>query len=172
MTAKTKTHDDGKSFAHVERLLKRLEVRVPGYPRDLAVLARLAAHIEKKMIETSNAMLKPHGLSYAMYQVLVISHGSESATPKELADATGERPTNVTHICDELEKRGLVLRSPHESDRRSLQIELTASGREVLAILQPQMWEIWRTRYQGIDAADRKRLLESMRQQYRNLGGA
>lgn len=173
MTEKEKPQADGKSFAHVERLLKRLQVRVPGYPHDLAVLVRLAAHIEKKMVEVSNALLKPHGLNYTMYQVLVICLGSDDAapTPSELADATGERPTNVTHLCDELEKRSLVLRQRDVHDRRRVQIVLTDKGRELLAELQPQMWDIWRARHQGSSAAERKQLLDLLRRQYQNLGG-
>jgi MarR family transcriptional repressor of emrRAB len=167
-----KAVNDDKSFAQVERLLKRLEVRVPGYPRDLAVLVRLAAHIEKKMIEVSNITLKPYGLNYAMYQVLVISLGSDAATATALADATGERPTNITHICDELEKRELLVRDRDTHDRRRVQIALTEQGRELLCELQPLMWQIWRTRYQGISAGERKQLLELMRRQYQNLGGA
>jgi MarR family transcriptional repressor of emrRAB len=161
-----------KSFEHVERLLKRLEVRVPGYPRDLAVLVRLAAHIEKKMIEVSNTTLKPYGLNYAMYQVLVISLGSESTSATALADATGERPTNLTHLCDELEKRALIERHRDHHDRRRVQIALTEKGRALLSELQPLMWDIWRARYQGSNAAERKQLLELMRRQYQNLGGA
>lgn len=161
-----------KSFVQVERLLKRIEVRASGYPRDLAVLARLAAHIEKKMVEISSSTLKPYGLTYAMYQVLVISLGSDAATATALADATGERPTNVTHICNELEKRALIVRDRDSQDRRRVQIALTEKGRELLGELQPRMWEIWRARYQGINAAERKQLLELMRRQYQNLGGA
>lgn len=172
-SAVRETGRDSKSFAHIERLLKRLEVRVPGYPRDLAVLARLAAHIEKKTIEASNALLKPHGLNYAMYQVLVISLGSEQAVATtELADATGERPTNVTHICDELERQDLILRSRAEHDRRRIHIELTQQGQQLLAELQPLMWQIWRARYRGINGAERKQLLELMRRQYQNLSEA
>ena len=162
--------DDSKAFAHIERLLKRLEVRVPGYPRDLAVLARLAAHIEKKMIEISNTALKPYDLNYAMYQVLVISLGSEAAiATTDLAAATGERPTNITHLCDQLERRGLVLRSRDGTDRRRIRIALTEQGQHLLTELQPLIWHIWRARYQGIDSSERKQLLEAMRRQYRNL---
>lgn len=163
--------DDAKAFAHVERLLQRLEVRVPGYPRDLAVLARLAAHIEKKMIGVSNARLKPYGVTYTMYQVLVICLGSDAAalTPRELADATGERPTNITHLCTELEARGLVSRSRGEQDRRQILIALTEAGRRLLVQLQPLMWEVWRERYRGIAVDERRQLLASMRRQYRNL---
>jgi MarR family transcriptional repressor of emrRAB len=165
--------ENNRSFASVERLLKKLEVSVPGYPRDLAVLVRLAAHIEKKMIEASNAMLKPHGLNYTMYQVLVISLGSGDVAPtlRDLAGATGERATNMTHLCDELEARDLLQRQRDTRDRRRTYIVLTAAGRKLLAKLQPQMWEIWRSRFQGITAAQRKQLLELMRLQYRNIGG-
>ena len=165
---------DARSFAHVEQLLSRLEQRVPGYPRELAVLSRLAAHIEKKVVALGNAVLKPYGITYPMYQVLVICLGSEAdaLAPGEIAEATGERPTNVTHLCAELERRGLVSRSRGEQDRRYVRIALTQSGRELLAELQPLLWDIWRRRYHGIAAGERRQLLAMLRQQYHNMAEA
>jgi MarR family transcriptional repressor of emrRAB len=176
MTGKTKAlaaNTSAGSFAETEKLLKRLEGRVGGYPRDLALLVRLATHLEKRMVEVSNALLKPHGLSYSMYQVLVICLGSEAAPPmpSELAEALGERATNITHLCDELEKRQLALRQRDSADRRRIQMVLTPAGRALLSELQPAMWEIWQARYKGSTQAERKLVLESMRRQYQHLGG-
>lgn len=41
-------------------------------------------------------------------------------------------PTTITLVIDQLEKRGLVSRSPHPTDRRTVLASLTPEGLRVL----------------------------------------
>jgi DNA-binding MarR family transcriptional regulator len=50
-------------------------------------------------------------------------------TGRELADAIGTDPPHVSLIVDELEKKGLVERTPHPTDRRAKIVTATAAGR-------------------------------------------
>jgi DNA-binding MarR family transcriptional regulator len=50
-------------------------------------------------------------------------------TGRQLADALGTDPPHITVIVDELEKKGLVERTPHPTDRRAKMLTVTASGR-------------------------------------------
>src|SRR3982074_2226100 len=64
--------------------------------------------------------LKPHGLTFARYEALVLlTFSRRSALPMRVM---GERlqlhPTSVTNIVDRLEKDGLVKRGPHPTARR------------------------------------------------------
>ncbi|MDQ8046708.1 MAG: MarR family transcriptional regulator [Solirubrobacteraceae bacterium] len=52
---------------------------------------------------------------------------------RELADALGTDPPNVTGIVDDLESQGLVRRGPHPTDRRAKIVDLTAKGRRLAA---------------------------------------
>ncbi|MFI0447344.1 MarR family winged helix-turn-helix transcriptional regulator [Actinomadura sp. 6N118] len=52
-------------------------------------------------------------------------------TMRELAERMSCEPSNATFVIDKLEKRGLVERRPHPSDRRAKQLVLTPEG-EVL----------------------------------------
>jgi DNA-binding MarR family transcriptional regulator len=55
--------------------------------------------------------------------------GGASALPvRELVLATGQRPSTLTGVLDRLERRGLLERVPHPSDRRALQAQLTPAG--------------------------------------------
>jgi DNA-binding MarR family transcriptional regulator len=57
--------------------------------------------------------------------------GDADALPvRELVRATGQRPSTLTGVLDRLERRGLLERAPHPSDRRALQVALTADGKE------------------------------------------
>ncbi len=67
-------------------------------------------------------------LSYPRVRALeVLATGP--AIMKDLADALGTTPRNVTAMVDALEHGGLVTRLPHPSDRRATLIELTELGR-------------------------------------------
>ncbi len=54
-------------------------------------------------------------------------------TQRELAERLSADPPYVTLMVDDLERRGLVRRKPHPTDRRARLVELTASGRAAAA---------------------------------------
>jgi DNA-binding MarR family transcriptional regulator len=60
---------------------------------------------------------------------LAIQPRTQSALAKRLS----ADPPYVTLMVDDLEKRGLVQRTPHPDDRRAKLVELTAAGRVVAA---------------------------------------
>ncbi|MCX2949796.1 MarR family winged helix-turn-helix transcriptional regulator [Lentzea sp. NEAU-D7] len=77
-----------------------------------------------------DAALKPHGLTFARYEALVLLYFSrKGALPMRVM---GERlqlhPTSVTNIVDRLESDGLVRRTPHPTDRRTTLVEITEAG--------------------------------------------
>jgi MarR family transcriptional regulator, organic hydroperoxide resistance regulator len=49
-------------------------------------------------------------------------------TMGELAERLSCEPSNATFILDRLEKRGLIERRPHPTDRRAKQLVLTSDG--------------------------------------------
>src|SRR4051812_47696542 len=79
--------------------------------------------------------LKPHGLTFARYEALVLlSFSQRGSLPMRMM---GERlqlhPTSITNIVDRLEADGLARRLPHPSDRRTTLVEMTDAGRARLA---------------------------------------
>jgi len=75
--------------------------------------------------------LKPHGLTFARYEALVLlTFAKHASLPMRVM---GERlqlhPTSVTNIVDRLERDGLVKRVPHPTDRRTTLVEITEKGR-------------------------------------------
>ncbi|GAB2587403.1 MarR family transcriptional regulator [Streptomyces capparidis] len=49
-------------------------------------------------------------------------------TMRDLAERMSCEPSNATFVIDKLEKRGLVERRPHPTDRRAKHLVLTADG--------------------------------------------
>jgi DNA-binding MarR family transcriptional regulator len=82
------------------------------------------------------AVLKPHAITFARYEVLMLLHFSRRGSlPMTLiSERLQVHPTSVTNTVDRLQAAGLVRRSPHPDDRRSTIIELLAAGREVAQV--------------------------------------
>lgn len=146
----------GDSFSDVEQRIELTRRRLPGYPLEHARLARLITHIQKRQTELCNAVLKPYELSYVTYTALMMMYGSaeQTTTPSELSNATGEKPTNVTRICDELLHKGLIERYPSTSDRRRVVLRLTARGEQLVEQFQPKIWRILQQLYGELSPAE------------------
>jgi DNA-binding MarR family transcriptional regulator len=76
--------------------------------------------------------LKPHGLTFARYEALVLLTFSKrgSLPMRVMGERLQLHPTSVTNIVDRLEAEGLVKRTPHPTDRRTTLAEITEAGRE------------------------------------------
>src|SRR3954465_859761 len=90
--------------------------------------------VQQLLLARFDEVLKPHGLTFARYEALVLLAFSRSG---ELPmGKIGERlmvhPTSVTNIMQRLEQQGLVSRRPNPSDGRGLLASLTEEGREVM----------------------------------------
>ncbi len=53
-------------------------------------------------------------------------------TPGELAEHEKVQPPSITRVIAALEERGLVMRAPHETDRRQVMLTATESGKALV----------------------------------------
>jgi DNA-binding MarR family transcriptional regulator len=86
------------------------------------------------LIERLEAALRPHGLTATTYMMLVTLSLSERGTRRlsYLARYLMVHQTTVTQMVDHCERRGLVERRPHPTDRRTTLAVLTRQGRALL----------------------------------------
>jgi DNA-binding MarR family transcriptional regulator len=78
-----------------------------------------------------DSALKPHGLTFARYEALVLLTFSRAGSlpMRVMGERLQLHPTSVTNIVDRLEADGLVRRNPHPTDRRTTLVEITDDGR-------------------------------------------
>jgi len=81
-------------------------------------------------------LLRPLNVSAAGGLVLGILGDRGPMAPSELSDRLIVTRATVTGVLDSLERRGFVHRSAHPVDRRSLLVEITPEGLEVLRQLR------------------------------------
>jgi len=103
---------------------------------DAKAMAAVTAimRVQQILLSQLDALLRPHGLTFARYEALVLlSFSREGALPMRLI---GERlmvhPTSVTNTIHRLERQQLVVRKPNPRDGRGTLAEITAEGRAVM----------------------------------------
>jgi DNA-binding MarR family transcriptional regulator len=88
------------------------------------------------------------------YQVLSIAGSGACSNQAAIAESSGLDRTVLTYLIDDLEKAGLVVRTPDPNDRRARRITLTDAGTRRLAELQSRMREVEDQLLAGLPAAD------------------
>ena len=103
---------------------------------DAKAMAAVTAimRVQQILLAQLDALLRPHGLTFARYEALVLlSFSRDGALPMRII---GERlmvhPTSVTNTIDRLEQQKLVVRRPNPRDGRGTLAEITEAGRTVM----------------------------------------
>lgn len=154
-------------FSSTEQRIAVTCTRFPSFPRRPVTLARLITHLHKQMHDRSNAVLKPHGVNYSEYSLLMMLYGSASGTmsPSELAEAAGEKSANITRLTNELCGKGLIDRSASVDDRRKLVLSLTAQGVALIESFLPEVGELVQRQTEVLSAPEQAQL-ESLLKKY------
>lgn len=76
----------------------------------------------------------------------LVESDSEGMTQREIADNMASDPNTVASLLERMEKAGLLVRSPHETDRRARRVRLLEEGvskyhiaREIAVSLQQEV---------------------------------
>ncbi|GAA1153489.1 MarR family transcriptional regulator [Nocardioides aquiterrae] len=90
--------------------------------------------VQQLVIGRLDAILKPHGLTFARYEALVLLvFSSRGSLPLgKMGERLQVHPTSVTSIVRRLETAGLVVRRAHPEDGRAVLAEITEAGRELV----------------------------------------
>lgn len=153
------------SFRAADERLVRTAERGPDFDLDTVTLARLINFVSKGLANAANRVLKAHGLNHAAYAVLVMLFGAAefTLTPSQLADATHEKPANITRICDELLQAGLIARVSDAHDRRRVQVSLTKAGRAVISRVLPDMARMTQASFIHLSPSERVQINQLLR---------
>ncbi|KQN77978.1 MULTISPECIES: MarR family winged helix-turn-helix transcriptional regulator [Duganella] len=159
------------SFDATNKRLKNIHARIPEFPEDLMRLLRMTYHVQKRIKDLSNAALRKHDLVDTSYMVLAVLYGSENetSTASTLGEACMEKPANLTRVCNDLEKQGLISRGNRPGDRRCVMITLTDAGREMAEKVMPEVWGTTTRAYDGYAASDIAALETLLARQLDNL---
>ena len=82
--------------------------------------------------------LEKHGLTPSQFAVLEALYHVGPLCLSELAKKILRTSGNLTMVVDNLEKSGYVKRVPSPQDRRYISVEITESGRKLIASVFPE----------------------------------
>lgn len=87
------------------------------------------------LVAELDRLLKPYSLSRTAFLLMATLLMSREHTRPlgQLSRQLMVHPTTVTLVIDQLEGRGLVSRTPHPTDRRTVLASLTEEGRQVVS---------------------------------------
>lgn len=96
-------------------------------------LNHLIIEFYEKLSSWEYSVVRGQELTLSQMHAIEILGLHQAMRMKELAEKMGVTTGSLTVVVDKLVKKGLVKRTPHESDRRSLIVELTEEGMEHFA---------------------------------------
>ncbi len=131
------------SFALIESQIDRVKARLIDAPVQDIVLVRLLKSLSAQLGYHLGQKVRPHGINEVGFRTLTMLYAQldTGINPSDLSDASGETRTNMTRICDELVRKGLVRRRASTQDRRRIVLELTRKGVSLIEKLLPQVWK-------------------------------
>jgi MarR family transcriptional regulator, organic hydroperoxide resistance regulator len=89
--------------------------------------------VTHRLLAALDRRLEPMGLTAGEVNALACLGAGEPLALRDLVEATGQRPSTLTGVVDRLERRGLVARQPHPTDRRAFHVAPTPEGRRAIA---------------------------------------
>ncbi|MCM6776863.1 MarR family transcriptional regulator [Nocardia sp. CDC159] len=132
-------------------------------------IKRLGRLLDREMKD----FFAPHGLEYWEFDVLSTlrrSGGPDGLTAGALIKATMVTSGAITNRIDRMAAKGLVRRTSDPSDRRTVRIQLTDAGRELIDELMPLHVANQIRILGGLDRPDLDRLIVLLRALLESLG--
>jgi DNA-binding MarR family transcriptional regulator len=119
-------------FDPIDEAARQWGLHWDGVPAMHAVTSLM--RVQQLVLGRLDAILRPHGLTFARYEALVLlCFSSRGSLPLgKMGERLQVHPTSVTSIIDRLEGAGLVVRRRHPDDGRAVLAEITDAGRELV----------------------------------------
>lgn len=124
----------GLPFDPIERAGRTWEQRFG--PASSMRAATSVFRVQQILLARFDAALKPHVLTFARYEVLVLLTFSRTGELplKIIGSRLMVHPTSVTNVIDRLVAAGYVSRRPNPADGRGVLAGITTSGRAVVDV--------------------------------------
>jgi DNA-binding MarR family transcriptional regulator len=113
-----------------------------------------AIHMAAHAIALYVSSAKELGVSQAEAHVLAHLHERGSSSVSDIHSRFGHRRSTLTSVLDRLADAGFVKRSTAQDDRRSVNVDLTARGREMSSKVHALLLRLEQRARSQIKAAD------------------
>lgn len=111
----------------------------PALRQDAERLADIFTKLQRRLILKLSKELSRGKLSFAQYFLLGFLARDERLSMSEIATKMGHTTAAATGLVDRLEALGFLKRSHCCDDRRKIEVEITASGAELVSRVREDM---------------------------------
>ena len=115
-------------------------------------LGYLVHRASKLSMATAHAAFADAEISFTQWIMLALLVNGTATTAAELSRHMGHNSGAMTRRVDQLQEKGLVCRRPMQGDRRATRLEITATGRETVAVLAARVQGLWNRILDGFTA--------------------
>lgn len=112
------------------------------------------------LVERTDRAVKPLGLTAQQIGVVLMLSSGRADTPFELSRAMSYDSGSMTRLLDRLEKKGFVVRTRSDADRRMVKLELTPQGHEAARQLPSLGAAVLNEQLRGFSSADLATLID------------
>lgn len=124
------------------------------------------------LVERMDRAVKPLGLTAQQIGVILLLSAHRASTPFELSRVMSYDSGSMTRLLDRLEKKGFVVRTRSDADRRMVKLELTPQGVDAARQLPELGTAVLNEQLRGFSAADHATLVSLLERFIANgIGG-
>lgn len=107
-----------------------------------------------------------HDLSVVEFSVLSLISHNPGVTSRQLCPALAILPPNFVGLLASLERRGLVERKPHPTDRRAFGLHLSRAGKSLVRKAEAKVAQLEIEATARLTEAERRMLVELLKKIY------
>lgn len=131
---------------------------------DAGELLRLISGVNRHLVASLEARLRPSGLSIEQFRILEALQAQDGLPMGEIAAQVFVENATLTKIVDRMVANALVYRAPDAADRRRVLIMLAPRGRKILGEIRADLQNHQRDlvgHLQGAESQNLQKLLRS-----------
>ena len=156
----------------VDNLVEQWSGLQPALPIDAYHVTGRIARIAARIAQRQDEIFARYGLNrgdVGVLSALVMARPPHTLSPTQLFRGLMLSSAGMTKRLDRLEKRGLVKRRPDPKDRRGVMIQLSESGRRLVAKAVAENTRTEAALLSGLSAKERRLLGDLLRTLLRQL---
>jgi DNA-binding MarR family transcriptional regulator len=112
------------------------------------------------LAERMDQAVEPLGLTSSQIAVILLLSCGRAHTPYELARAMSYDSGSMTRMLDRLEKKGFIVRTRSDADRRMVELQLTPQGTDAAKVLPGIGATVLNEQLRGFSDADLATLID------------
>jgi DNA-binding MarR family transcriptional regulator len=164
------TRVESLEFAKLEARLRRGEIPaswrpvLAGADPSTVLIMMWAGRLSRRVEAFYQRVLRPHGLQYSDYALLLLLRFSGPMSPKDLNRYLAITSGGLTKSIDRLEAGRLVRRKADPDDGRGTLVVLTKRGERLIGQVFGVDFQAHERLFRGLSGSDRKRIAGSLRE--------